>query len=161
VGTQLDPPQRRLPPNLCALCAWQRPRPLLLACKHPPGGRSASDRAFVRPPGLGAGFSPPLSRRRGAARVLAVPRGRCAPGGRGLRLLAREAGGLVAAKRPFRFRKEKQSFVLFFGFFLSRSSAPWPPCDPAELPCAPPSSAQACVSAAARSILESVCICGT
>lgn len=56
--SQLDPPQRRLPPNLCARCSRQRPGLVLLACKHPPGGRSASDRAFVLLPRLGAGFRP-------------------------------------------------------------------------------------------------------
>lgn len=64
---QLDPPRRRPPPNLCALCARPRPRLVLLVSKHPPGSRSASDRAFVPRPRLGARFRPP--------RVLTAPRG--------------------------------------------------------------------------------------
>lgn len=149
--SQLDPPRGRPPPNLYALCARSRPRLVLLVSKHPPGGRSASDRAFVLSPGLGLGFghlgSSPhdgvAARRPGAVCG-------CWP---------EVAGGLVAASRSFRFRESRALFCFSVSFCVG---LPRPdPRDPEELLCAPPLSARAWMSAAARSISEAVCICGT
>lgn len=156
--SQLDPPRQRPPPNLCALYARLRPRSVLLACKRSPCGRAASGRAFVLRPGHGAGFRSPLFWRRAATRALAIPRGRCALSGRGLRFLAR-GGRRACCSFAFLPVSEGEAELCFAFRFLSVSVFRARPLRPSGI-CLPlpPRSAQAWVCAAARSISEAVCI---
>lgn len=71
-----------------------------------------------------------------------------------------EQAGLLQLSAPSGFGRRSRALFCFSVSFCVGLPLPGP-CDPAELPCAPSSSAQACVSAAARSISEAVCICGT